>query len=111
MHSPRTTTAVDNSADSLTGINFVTGSKYFNNALCSPAIIHGHASGSIGTGRAFRGYLSNFVCAVVGSTTEPAIGDTFTVGGVTYYFLGTCYTNGASGVLVANQSEVLAIKG
>lgn len=94
------------------GIGAATGSKYYNNALASQAIIHGTAAGKIGPSRAFRGYLLDFIVTVTGSASEPAVGDTFTVDGVTYYFLGLAGdTNGDASVASADRTWVVAIKG
>lgn len=92
------------------GFNAATPSIYHQGAVATQAVIHGDASNAIAADRAFRGYLPDFVCTIQQgiSTTEPAIGETFIVDGVQYYFLG--YVAHGSTAFVQHKTQILAVK-
>lgn len=71
------------------GFGASTTSKYQNNAQASQAIIHGSNTASRQpSDKLFRGYISDLFVAVMETSTEPTVGDTFIIDGVTHYYWG-----------------------
>ena len=84
--------------------------RYQANGNLSPAIIHQCASGGVRS--TFRGYLPDFKAGILNlATDESLVGDTVTIDGVVYYWLGVCNPGGARGAITANETVLLAIKG
>ena len=99
------------STNSFGAVNGGATPTYFANPMSAPAILHG--IGNTGTldnsnPRTFRGTLDDFRCCQY--QTESVVGDTLTIGGVTYYVLGASSDGSGSG-LPGAQKLLLAVKG
>lgn len=110
LHYPIAAASPSSNASGALGEIGATGHKFIpNGVFVSPAIVHHTAGGLISPTRSFRGYLPDMVCTLTTSSTPPTVGDTLTIDGVTYYFLGASYSAGAT--FSNNTDPVLYIKG
>jgi hypothetical protein len=99
--------------DQFGGLLAGTPHKYYLGSLASQAVVHGSANNAVAARRAFRGWLPSFVVTgwdTAAAVSEPALGETFSVDGVVYYFLGACAGMQSTTVLVDGRSQILAIR-